>query len=98
LGVVTGADMDIDELRRVKEDFLALLNQLEYDTKSGLVVMGYAVLKEIGEEYAKVRTRRLVIPSEQSQQLQLQETVEAVEKVFMGALMRHWKNGRKMRY
>ena len=84
--------MDFDEARRVKEDYVALLNQLEYDTKSDLVVMGGAVLKEIGEEYAKVRTRRLVIPSEQSQQLQLYKTVEAIEKEFMGAFMRHWKN------
>ena len=81
--------MDFDEARRVKEDYVALLNQLEYDTKSDLVVMGGAVLKEIGEEYAKVRTRRLVIPSEQSQQLQLYKTVEAIEKEFMGAFMRH---------
>ena len=72
--------MDFDEARRVKEDYVVLLNQLEYDTKSDLVVMGGAVLKEIGEEYAKVRTRRLVIPSEQSQQLQLYKTVEAIEK------------------
>ena len=88
----SGADMDLDEPHRVKEDFFALLNQLEYDTNSGLFVMGGAVLKEIGEEYAKVRTKRLVIPSEQVPQLQLQKTAEEVEKVFMGAFLRHWKN------
>ena len=85
--------MDIDEARLVKEDDVVLLIQFEYDTKSSLVVMGGAVLKEIGEEYAKVQTRRLAIPSEQVLQLQRQKTVEAVEKVFMGALMRYWKNG-----
>ena len=86
LGVVTGGDMDINEARRVKEDYFALFNYLEYDTKSGLVVMGDAVLKEIGEEYAKVQTRRLAIPSEQVPQLQRQKTVEAVGKVFMGVI------------
>ena len=78
--------MDIDEARLVKEDDVVLLIQFEYDTKSSLVVMGGAVLKEIGEEYAKVQTRRLAIPSEQVLQLQRQKTVEAVEKVFMGVI------------
>ena len=82
----TGADMDFDEARRVKEDYVALRNQHEYDTKSGLVVMGGAVLKEVGEEYANVRTNRLLIPSKQSQQLQLYKTVEAIEKIFMGVI------------
>ena len=78
MGVVNGGDMDINEARRVKECCLTLLNQFKYDTKSGLVVMGCAVLKEIGEKYAKVRTRRLVIPSEQVPQLHRQKTVEKV--------------------
>ena len=67
--------MDIDEARLVKENYSALFNQLECYTKSGLVLMGSAVLKEIGEEYAKVRIRLLEIPSEQAPQLQLQKTV-----------------------
>jgi hypothetical protein len=33
-----GADMPIEEAKRVKENFLALLNQLEYETKSGSLV------------------------------------------------------------
>lgn len=50
-------DMSMDEARRVKENYLALLNQLEYDQKSGLVVMVSEVAALVGAEYAKVRTR-----------------------------------------
>ena len=78
--------MDFDEAHRGKEGCLVLLNQLEYDTKSGLVVMGDSVLKEIGEEYVKVLTRRLVIASEQAPQLHRQKTVEVIAKVFMGVI------------
>lgn len=35
---LTGADMDFDEARRVKENYLALLNKLEYEQKDGSLI------------------------------------------------------------
>ena len=71
--------MDINEARRVKESYLALLNQLEYDKKSGLVVMADQVLKTVGEEYAKFRTKVLSIPSEQAPRIHRLKTVNEVQ-------------------
>lgn len=59
-----GADMTLEEAKRVKENYLALLNQLQYDKESGLVVLVSDVARAVGEEYAKARTRLLAIPSE----------------------------------
>lgn len=39
-----GAAWDLDEAKRIKENYLALLNQLEYDTKSGAVVLAADVV------------------------------------------------------
>jgi len=79
--IISEADvtMDFEEARRIKESYLALLNQLEYDTKSGLVVMASDVAREVGEEYAKVRTRLLAIPSEQAPRLHRLKTVAEVQ-------------------
>ncbi|KAF1003330.1 MAG: hypothetical protein GAK28_04769 [Luteibacter sp.] len=35
---LTGADMDFEEARRVKENYLALLNKLEYEQKDGSLI------------------------------------------------------------
>lgn len=75
----SGANMDIDEARRVKENYLALLNQLEYDQKAGAVVLVAEVAKAVGEEYAKVRTRLLAIPAEQAPRLHRYKTVNEVQ-------------------
>lgn len=75
----SGATMDIDEARRVKENYLALLNQLEYDQKAGAVVLVAEVAKAVGEEYAKVRTRLLAIPAEQAPRLHRYKTVNEVQ-------------------
>src|SRR5260364_399371 len=61
---VRGADMSREEAQRVKENYLALLHQLDYHQKSGAVVAVQEVAQAVGEEYAKVRTRLLAIPSE----------------------------------
>lgn len=80
-----GADMDLAEAERVKENYLALLRQLEYDQKSGAVVPVADVAKAVGEEYAKVRTRLLAIPAEQAPRLhrcktpvEVQDTLRAI--------------------
>ena len=75
----SGATMDIDEARRVKEHYLALLNQLEYDQKAGAVVLVAEVAKAVGEDYAKVRTRLLAIPAEQAPRLHRYKTVNEVQ-------------------
>ena len=63
-----GPTMDQVEAERVKENYLALLRQLEYDTKSGAVVLVEDVTKAVAAEYAKVRTRLLAIPAAASLQ------------------------------
>ena len=75
----SGADMDIDEARRVKENYLALLNQLDYDQKAGAVVLVSEVARVVGEEYANVRTRLLAIPSEQAPHIARLKTVTEVQ-------------------
>lgn len=74
-----GADMNLDEARRVKENYLALLNQLEYDEKAGSVVDVAEVCAAVGNEYAKVRTRLLSIPAEQAPRLHRLKTVVEVQ-------------------
>ena len=77
-----GADWDINEAKRIKENYLALLNQLEYDQKSGQVAAVADVVKAVGEEYAKVRTRLLSIPSEQAPRLHRLKTVSEVQSAL----------------
>jgi hypothetical protein len=77
--IASGAEMTIDEARRLKENYLALLNQLEYDQKSGLVVLVSEVAKAVGSEYAKVRTRLLSIPAEQAPRVHRLKTVTEVQ-------------------
>ena len=71
--------LPLSEAIQMKENYNALLKQLEYDKESGLVVMADAVLKEVGEEYAKVRTRILAIPSEQAPRIHRLKTVTEVQ-------------------
>ncbi len=71
--------MDFDEARRVKENYLALQAQLEYDQKSGLVVAVEDVTSAVGEDYAKVRSRLLAIPSEHAPRIQRLKTAIEVE-------------------
>ncbi|WP_429497046.1 hypothetical protein ACQUFY_10825 [Robbsia andropogonis] len=75
----TGADMSFDEAKRVKENYLALQAQLEYDKNAGLVVAVADVAKLVGEEYAKVRTRLLSIPAEHAPQIQRLKSVVEVQ-------------------
>ncbi|MBN9096068.1 hypothetical protein [Pandoraea pnomenusa] len=77
--IATGAEMDFDEARRVKENYLALQAQLEYDQKSGLVVAVEDVTSAVGEDYAKVRSRLLAIPSEHAPRIQRLKTAIEVE-------------------
>lgn len=51
------------EAKRHKESFLALLRELEYDKEVGAVVEIAESIRQIGVEYAAVRSRLLAIPS-----------------------------------
>lgn len=77
--IATGAEMNFDEARRVKENYLALQAQLEYDRDAGLVVAVGDVAKAVGDEYAKARTRLLSIPSEQAPRLHRLKTVQELQ-------------------
>lgn len=82
-----GADMPIEEAKRVKENYLALLNQLEYDQKSGAVVAVAEVGKAVAEEYARVRTRLLAIPAERAPDVHRLKTVAEVQDVLHAAIV-----------
>lgn len=85
-----GANMDLDEAKRVKENYLALQAQLEYDRDAGLVVLVEDVAKAVGAEYAKVRSRLLSIPAALAPQLQRMKTAadicDALERAITEAM------------
>jgi phage-related baseplate assembly protein len=95
--VASGAEMSFEEARRVKENYLALLNQLEYDKESGAVVAVADVVKLVGEEYARVRTRLLAIPAEQAPRIQRLKTVlevqDALQQIIVDALEELTRDG-----
>ncbi len=78
----SGANMDLAEAERVKENYLALLRQLEYDQKSGAVVPVVDVAKAVADNYAKVRTRLLAIPAEQAPRLHRCKTPVEVQDIL----------------
>lgn len=80
------APFDLNEARRVKENYLALLNQLEYDQKSGAVVAVADVAKVVSEQLARVRTRLLAIPSECAPQAHRMKTVPEVQEAIRSAV------------
>lgn len=57
------APFTLAEAERIKENYLALLRQLEYDKESGAVVAIEDVVAAIVSEYAIIRNRLLNIPS-----------------------------------
>ena len=77
-----GPTLTLDEARTLKENYLALLNQLEYDKESGVVVAVADVAAAVGAEYAKVRTRLLSIPAEQAPRIHRLKTVNEVQDVL----------------
>lgn len=94
-----GADMNMDEAKRVKENYLALQAQLEYDQAAGLVVAVADVGQAVADEYAKVRTRLLAIPSEHAPRIQRLRTVQEVQdtlhSVIVEALEELTRDGEK---
>lgn len=95
-----GVSMTLDEARQMKENFLALLTQLEYDIKSGQVLPYKDMIEAVGNEYARMRTRLIAIAPEHGPRLRglasttndaefvqaLQEVVyEAMEELSLDA-------------
>lgn len=62
-----------------KENFLALLRELEYDRESGSVVAIEEAVREIVEQLARVRTKLLSIPTKVAGRLALLRSAEEVE-------------------
>jgi hypothetical protein len=75
------------EAERVKENYLALLRQLEYDLNSGLVVPVEDVAAVVDADYAKVRTRLLAIPSEQAPRLHRLRTVAELQDALLAIII-----------
>jgi hypothetical protein len=83
----SGATMSLGEAETLKENYLALLRQLEYDVKSGLVVAVADVARIVGEQYAQVRTRLLAIPAEQAPQLHRLKSVAELQDALMATIV-----------
>lgn len=85
--IATGANMNIDEAKRVKENYLALREQLDYDREARLVVAVEDVARAVGEEYAKVRSRLLAIPSEHAPRISRLKTVLEIQDALHGIIV-----------
>lgn len=85
LVVELGADMDIDEAKRVKENYLALLSKLEYEEKSGKLLPLENMLDDVSNEYSRVRTRLSAIAPEHGPRLR-QDALSMDDAGFVAAL------------
>ncbi|ULF52628.1 RNA polymerase subunit sigma-70 [Serratia marcescens] len=88
-----GVTMTLDEARQMKEIFLALLTQLEYDIKSGQVLPYKDMIEAVGNEYARMRTRLIAIAPEHGPRLRVlasttndAEFVQALQEVVYEAM------------
>ncbi|KTS74253.1 hypothetical protein [Pantoea stewartii] len=66
-----GLEMTLDEARQMKENYLALLTQLEYDIKSGQVLPYKDMIAAVGQEYSRMRTRLIAIAPEHGPRLRV---------------------------
>jgi hypothetical protein len=78
---------DRAEADRIKANYEALLRQLEYDTKSGLVVAVSEVAALVGAEYAQIRAKLLAIPAEQAPRLHRLKTVVEIQDALMSMIV-----------
>lgn len=75
------------EADRITANYTALLRQLEYDTKSAVVVVAAEVANAVGTEYAQVRTKMLAIPAERAPQLHRLKTVTEVQDALLAIIV-----------
>lgn len=81
-----GAEMSLEEARRVKENYLALLNQLEYDKESAKVVLVEDSARIVADAFARVRTRLLAIAPERAPVIAMLRTVAEVQDAIAEAV------------
>lgn len=70
------------EAERIKENYLALLRQIEYDRESQQVVPISAVVQAVAEEYGKVRARLLNVAAKVSPRAAVLRTPEEVKALI----------------
>lgn len=88
-----GVAMSLDQARQMKENFLALLTQLEYDIKSGAVLPYADMIALVRTEYSRMRTRLIAIAPEHGPRLRAlasttndAEFVQAIQEVVYEAM------------
>jgi hypothetical protein len=74
------------EAERIKENYLALLRQLEYDTKSAAVIPVQDNVRLWTAACARLRTRLLAIPAEQAPMLHRLKTVAEVQDALLAII------------
>ncbi|WP_392563215.1 hypothetical protein RHO12_12735 (plasmid) [Orbus sturtevantii] len=81
----SGVNLTFDEARRMKENYLALLSKVEYETKIGRLLPFSEMLDAVKNEYSRMRTRLISIAPEQGPRLKIMATTctdqEFVEKL-----------------
>lgn len=80
------APYSLNEATRVKENYLALLRQLEYDAESGAVVPVAEVAAAVTAEYAAVRNQLLGLPAKLAPRLAFMKSAEEI-RAFLAAEM-----------
>lgn len=86
--IVTQTELlSLEGALKLKENYLGRLKQLEYDIKAGAVHNTSSCTTIVGQEYARVRTKVLAIPSEQAPALFRCQSVAEIEDALRGALV-----------
>ncbi|WP_258086985.1 RNA polymerase subunit sigma-70 [Xenorhabdus bovienii] len=80
-----GATMTLDEARTMKENYLALLTQYDYDLKSGQVLPWQDMIDAVRQQYARLRTRLIAIAPEHGPRLRALATT-STDTEFVAAL------------
>jgi hypothetical protein len=91
------APHSLAEAERIKENYLALLRQLEYDQKSGAVVAVDDVAQAVAGEYAVLRNRPLSIPAEVAPRVAILKSAEEVQVFLSKEIAKFWNGWRPTR-
>lgn len=78
--------LSIADAEKMKENYLARLRQLEYDTKAGAVVPAADGVELVTKEYAAVRSRLLAIPAELAPRLHRLKTLPEIQAALSAAV------------
>ncbi|WP_158808639.1 hypothetical protein [Beijerinckia sp. L45] len=70
------------QAKQKKENYLALLKQLEYDVKSGAVVLVEDVASAVVAEFARVRNKLLSIPTRVAPRASILKTANEVKSLL----------------